>query len=513
MHRLPGFSLLASACLLGAIAPSAPSMYPSTAVSLPNPVLETQRGQSSVSALTTANSDSWQLEPRILALSAHTIEEGVELAQLQAQPALTATETRRRDHLLSRQDELRAEFRQFRDRPEVQAAIAQLRDTTNGQTIEIDHFNTLQSSLINLDTNAVLLYPLILPDRLELILITPYGAPIRRPVLVSATDLNRTIAELGQALQNPHLDATAPAQQLYRWLIADLENDLTAAQAETILYAPNGALRYIPLASLHDGQQWLAERFAVSHITAASLVNFTARPSYHPDRLKLLAAACVQCNFELNGFRFADLPSAGVEVKTLAAQIPNTELRLNTNFSASALRTLMGDYPIVHLATHAKFVPGRASESFIVTGDGSAVSLRDIASWNLPNTDLVVLSACETAVGETQLGSGVEILGFGYQMQTAGAKAAIASLWQVSDGGTQVLMNAFYTGLQAGYTKAEALQLAQQTLIDGDFTIARTGDRADINLVTARSDLPRAVSDNLSHPYYWAPFILIGNGL
>jgi CHAT domain-containing protein len=257
----------------------------------------------------------------------------------------------------------------------------------------------------------------------------------------------------------------------------------------------------------------LAERFAVSYITAASLIDFTARPTYQPDNLELLAAACVQCSFEnINGYRFTDLPHAGVEVETLAAQIPNTELRLNSMFNASDLREVITDFSIVHLATHAKFVQGQGGESFIVTGDGSSVSLSEMQNWNL-DADLVVLSACETAVGEAQLGSGVEILGFGYQMESAGAKAAIASLWQVSDGGTQVLMNAFYAALQAGHTKAEALQLAQQALISGEFEIEGRGDRADFNLVTARTGLPAVVSDNLDHPYYWAPFILIGNGL
>jgi len=462
---------------------------------------------------TTSGVDYWEPEQYILELYNQTIQEGIELAQLEAKASLTSEEGRRRDELLARQDELRHAFNQFRNRDDVQAAITQLRTTTNSQTIEISQFNRLQNSLADLDTGAVLLYPLILEDRLELVLITPYGAPIRRSVPVTATELNRAIVALGQALKDPTIDAQAPAQQLYQWLIADLEADLTAANAKTIIYAPDGALRYIPLAALHDGQQWLAQRFAITHITAASLIDFNVRPTYQADDLQLLAAACVQCSFEINGFRFNDLPYAGVEVETLAAQIPDTELRLNRSFNASDLRSLMRNFPIVHLATHAKFVPGQAYESFIVLGDGSSVSLRDIQSWNLPNTDLVVLSACETGLGEAQLGSGVEILGFGYLMQDAGAKAAIASLWQVSDGGTRVLMNAFYAALQAGYTKAEALQLAQQALIQGELEIKGTDERAEFNLVTARTGLPDAVNRHLNHPYYWAPFILIGNGL
>lgn len=300
--------------------------------------------------------DLWEPEQRILDLYNQTIAEGAELAQLQGKETLTPAETQRRDELLARQDELRSAFQNFRDRDDVRAAIAQLRTSTDGQNIELSHFNQLQNNLDSLDGNAVLLYPLILPDHLELVLITPYGAAIRRPVPVEAADLNRAIVELGLALKSPRLDAQAPAQQLYQWLIAPVADDLAAVNAETIIYAPDGVLRYIPLAALHDGSQWLAERFSVSHITAVSLIDFTARPTYQPDNLELLAA-CVQCSFEnINGYRFGDLPNAGVEVETLAVQIPNNELRLNEAFSARDLRSLMGRFPIVHLATHAKFL-------------------------------------------------------------------------------------------------------------------------------------------------------------
>ena len=142
-------------------------------------------------------------------------------------------------------------------------------------------------------------------------------------------------------------------------------------------------------------------------------------------------------------------------------------------------------------------------------GDESRLNLTQIEQqWKLPNADLVVLSACETAVGSDELGTGVEILGLGYQIQQAGAKATLASLWPVSDGGTQVLMTAFYSALAAGKTKAEALQLAQLALITGNSDavgLPRGGFVLD--------DIPDEVVSGLAHPHYWAPFILIGNGL
>jgi CHAT domain-containing protein len=172
----------------------------------------------------------------------------------------------------------------------------------------------------------------------------------------------------------------------------------------------------------------------------------------------------------------------------------------------------MNDYSVVHLATHAAFVTGQPEESFILFGDGSRSTLRDVGSWRLPNVDLMVLSACETGLGD-KLGDGKEVLGFGYQMQQTGARAAIASLWKVDDGGTQALMNAFYAALENGNTtKAEALRQAQITLITGDYTALGQQRGLEVQQRISNSVSPQ-VNSRLSHPYYWAPFILIGNGL
>jgi CHAT domain-containing protein len=139
----------------------------------------------------------------------------------------------------------------------------------------------------------------------------------------------------------------------------------------------------------------------------------------------------------------------------------------------------------VHFATHAAFVPGKASQSFILFGDSLIATLEEIQTGWTIKADLVVLSACETGIGG-KLGNGEEILGLGYVFQDLGAKAAIASLWSIRDDSTAVLMDAFYGALQKGMPKAEALRQAQLTLI-GDAQYSR--------------------------PMYWAPFILIGNGL
>jgi CHAT domain-containing protein len=141
-------------------------------------------------------------------------------------------------------------------------------------------------------------------------------------------------------------------------------------------------------------------------------------------------------------------------------------------------------------------------------GDGSKATIFDISEWNLKDVNLFVLSACQTGLGTSA--NGAEILGFGYQVQRAGAKASIASLWEVSDGGTQLLMQAFYSQIKQGnISTSEALRQAQIAMINSDRKVEGS-DRTGIKIV---GTLPNNPDGKLSHPYYWSAFILIGNGL
>ncbi|MGB3494647.1 MAG: CHAT domain-containing protein [Elainellaceae cyanobacterium] len=447
---------------------------------------------------------------------------GYELAQLRDIPPsqLSDAQIQRLGELDTTQREMSADFQGFLNSPEIQSLVAQLDATQQEQDIlaRADEFINLQNNLRAIDQNAVLIYPLILEDRLELVLVTPFSEPARYPVPVGSAELNAAIVEFRQALDDPRSNPQAIAQQLYNWLIAPMENDLEAIGAETILYAPDGALRYVPLAALHDGNQWLIETYRINHITAASLQDFTLAPDADP---LILAAAFSEGDFDFEvgqrSFSFSGLPFAGKEVENLAAAFPDTTQLMNDRFSRSLTEPLMDSHTIVHLATHAAFVPGSPAESFILFGNGDRLSLAELNSddWRgrFNRVELIVLSACETGLGGDTLGDGAEILGFGYLMQETGAEAAIASLWSVSDGGTQVLMDAFYTALNNGYSKAEALQRSQQALITSDETVL-AGDRGvTVEITDTRTGQPLSQSNDLAHPYYWAPFILIGNGL
>jgi CHAT domain-containing protein/Tfp pilus assembly protein PilF len=444
------------------------------------------------------------------------VQLGKELDTLQKIPLeeRTPQQEQRRREIEAEQQKLTRDYLDFIRSPQIVALVQQLSRTTGGENLNPQLLRSLQDNLKKLSQDAVLLYPLILEDRLELVLVTPYAPPIRRPVPVKREELNRTIADFRSALTNPSSNAKEPAQKLYNWLIQPIEAALKEANAKTIIYAPDGQLRYIPLAALYDGNQWLVQKYRLNNITALSLTEWEQQPQ----TLKILAGAFTQGNHSFqvgnNSFNFGGLPYAGKEVENLASTVPGTTKLFNRDFSQKETVAQMSDYSILHLATHASFVTGQPEDSFILFGNGDRANFRDVETWPLTNTDLVVLSACETGVGG-KLGDGTEILGFGYLMQQAGARAAIASLWSVDDGGTQILMNAFYSAVENGMSKAEALRQAQIALITKDLSAVggSRGEDAWIEVVSTRTGLPKQVSNNLNHPYYWAPFILIGNGL
>jgi CHAT domain-containing protein len=421
----------------------------------------------------------------------------------QIEPSKRSLEQKQRlAQLVTTQQKILDDFQIFISSPSVRQQLEQINRTARRQNLDLESLNEVRDNLAQLPQKSVLFYPLVLKDSLELVLVTPESPPIHRTVAVKRENLNKTILAFRKALQDPRLDAKIPARQLYEWLIRPIENDLKQASAKTLIYAPDNQLRYIPLAALYNGKNrtWLVQSFAINHITSASLTNFNTPPK---SKLRVLAAAFTKGNYTVTvgtrQFAFSGLPFAGQEVESLAQQVPGTTKLLDAAFSRQATLPQLDDYTVVHFATHAAFVTGKPEDSFILFGSGERATLRDVGTWSLPRVDLVVLSACETGLGG-KLGNGEEILGFGYQIQKTGAKSAIASLWAVDDGGTQTLMSAFYAALYQGkFTKAEALRQAQIALITGN-----------LSAIGLRQD---NIGVSLSDPYYWAPFILIGNGL
>ena len=437
---------------------------------------------------------------------------GNELADLQnrdRQGKLTTPKDKDRLALLVGQEkDATKQFQAFLQNPEVRKIVEQLRRNEDNENVNLEQYNQLKKLLAK-SSNAVLFYPFILDDRLELILTTPNAPPIRRTVKVTRDELNRTISNFRTALKTPSNDPRPLANKLYTWLIQPLEAELKQAGAQTIIYAPDGSLRYIPLAALHDGKQWLVEKYRINNITATSLDSLEPKP-LESFRI-LLAAATQQQVIKVGGksITFSALSAAGKEVEAIATNLGTATKLIDTRFTKAAVETSMNSHTIVHLATHGQLVVGTPEDSFIVFGNQEAATMSEIRLWTLTNVALIVLSACETGIGE-KLGDGKEILGLGYQMQRAGARAAIASLWKVDDGGTQILMTAFYTALKQKVSFVEALRQAQIALI---YANQPAGSRPRGTIELTRTDVSSKTQGQLSHPYYWAPFILIGNGL
>ncbi|HAX76782.1 MAG TPA: hypothetical protein DCY88_13310, partial [Cyanobacteria bacterium UBA11372] len=343
-------------------------------------------------------------------------------------------------------------------------------------------------------------------DILELVLVTAEGEVIRHRV--EGVTRSQIIA-VARKLQTEVTDPTkvyttsylATAQQLYRWLIAPLEAELQARGIENIVFIPDIGLRSIPIAALHDGQKFIVEEYSVSLMPSFSLTN----PSYvNLKNAFVLAMGASQFT------NLSPLPAVPVELNTITPQLWPGNTFLNQAFTVDNLKLQRDQksFSIVHLATHAEFRPGKPSNSYIQFWD-TQLRLDEVKSmkWNDPPVDLLVLSACRTAIGDEE----VELGFAGLAVQT-GAQSALASLWYVSDEGTLGLMTEFYEQLKTAPIRAEALRQAQLAMIRKEVYL-EVGKLYGPGTwgIPLPAQLRRLGDKELSHPYYWSAFTMIGN--
>jgi CHAT domain-containing protein len=351
---------------------------------------------------------------------------------------------------------------------------------------------------------SALVYAIPTPKHLELILVPAGGEPIHKRITAANRDeLQNVLKAFRQGVVNPDTrpaEYLPAAQQLYQWIIAPLEAELQAQDIDNLIFCLGTGLRSAPLAALHDGKQFLIEKYSFGIIPAFNLLN------HHP---AFLAGTQV---LAMGASEFPNqpaLPAVPVELTAIAENLWRGDSLLNQEFTLKNLQEQRkkNPYGIVHLATHAEFLPGDVDESYIQFWDGQ-LSLDELRELNLrvPVVQLLVLSACRTALGDPQAELG--FAGFAVQ---SGAKAAIASLWSVSDVGTLVLMTALYRHLKDAPIKSEALRQAQLALLRRQANL-----RNSPGLQTDRTmPLPEQLADqentDFSHPYYWSAFTVIGN--
>ena len=326
---------------------------------------------------------------------------------------------------------------------------------------------------------TALIYPIILPDRLEL-LVSIAGTWKRVASPVSVGRLTEAVRAFRYTLQKRSTREYLPyGHQLYTWILQPLEQELAAAKIDTLVFIPDGPLRTIPMAALHDGHQFLIHRFAVAVTPGIDLTDL------HPiDRtgVRMLSLGLTE---SVQGF--PALPHVQAEMEAVKAVYGGTSL-IDAQFRVPAVQTELHEQPysMLHIATHG-LVGKDAKDSFILAYDDKITmdrlsQLIGMLQFRNTSLDLLTLSACETAVGDDRAA-----LGLAGVAVKAGARSALASLWLIDDETTAQLVTEFYTQLKdPAISKAVALQRAQ--------------------LKISRDPLH-------DHPCYWAPFLLINNWL
>ena len=363
-----------------------------------------------------------------------------------------------------------------------------------------------------LDPQAAVIYPIVLSDRLEVIL-SIAGQPLQKfTTSIPEVTVNQTLDLLYDSLYNQSVDnsavnifSTTPIdpqeltentltllptlEQVYSWLIEPLTIELESNQIKTLVFVLNGRLQNVPMAALYDGKQYLLENYAVALAPGLQLLDTRSKPK---KQIKVLAAGLSQ-QVEIKGDIFPALSNVPQELKQIESVFPQSRQLLNREFTQARLENMLQEsFPIVHLATHGVF-SSDPNQTFIVTGDRQTIdinTLSNLLTANSTQPELLVLSACDTATGDERA-----VLGFAGVAVRSGTPT-IASLWSVEDASTSQVMSKFYREFKSStVNKADALQKAQLSLIES---------------LKANSLTPE-LKQLPPHPYYWAAYILVGN--
>ncbi len=350
-------------------------------------------------------------------------------------------------------------------------------DNLGNQTVQIDQ----------IDKTAAVIYPIVLPDRVAVIAALPqqplryYSQATKVPAETVLANVTKLRSRIEEAEFSPQQEKAFNRQskQIYDLVIAPMTTDLQRTTPKTLVFVLDGALRNMPMSALYDGKQYLVEKYKLALTPGLRLL--PPKGAVQPGKLQVFAGGITE-----GRQGFVPLPGVGPEIESINKLIPNQSL-VNANFNDLLVgRNLVNNNSqIVHLATHGQF-SSNPEETFLLTWDnridlGKLNGLiKDRGSQSDKAINLLVLSACQTATGDDRA-----TLGLAGVAVRAGARSTIASLWPVSDEATQILMSNFYQKLVAtNLDKAESLKTAQQSLL--------------------RTKEYRA-------PFYWAPFILVGN--
>ncbi|MGK7888780.1 MAG: CHAT domain-containing protein [Leptolyngbyaceae cyanobacterium] len=365
------------------------------------------------------------------------------------------------------------------------------------QLAELDNFfresclNAQDVDIDDLDRQAAVIYPIVLSDRLEVIVNLPEKEGQRTLRHFSQLDISDTVVERQMRLirrqMRGQLSADAQGElqsllaELYDWLILPFAADLQASGTETLVFVLDGPLRNIPMAALYDGDRYLIETYSVALSLGLQLTP-SARPNVQD--LDVLLGGLSESRENS-----PELPNVTKELDQIATTVAASQQLLNEQFTNQAVQRRVNatSSPVVHLATHGNF-DDQYEETYLQTWD-NRLNIRELSTLLQSSElnrrrpiELLVLSACQTAEGNDRAA-----LGLAGMAVRSGARSTLATLWSVYDQSTAELMQDFYEiWVDGGVTKAEALRQAQEKLLK---------------------------TPEFSLPYYWAPFVLLGNWL
>lgn len=366
----------------------------------------------------------------------------------------------------------------------------------------------------DIDEQAAVIYPIILPNRLEVIF-SWAGKNLRQATIpITEQEVNDTLDQLYDYLDNvtanssarnilstfnpnpeelkQNLEALLPIfREIYNWLIEPFKTELETNSIRNLVFVLNGKLQKVPMAALYDGQQYLIEQYGISLVSSLQLIDTRKSKGKSP---RILAAGVSQ-QLQVQGKIFPELTNVPQELEQIRDAFPNSQKLLDQEFTEVRFQNqLQSNFEIIHLATHGLF-SSNPEKNFILTGDGNRISINDLStllrSTRTGGPELLVLSACETATGDERA-----VLGLAGMAVRSGARSTLATLWPVSDASTAELMGQFYQVLkETKGQKLESLRIAQLSLIE-----------------SLRRDPPFPQLQHLPpHPYYWAPYVLVGN--
>ncbi|MFW9258847.1 CHAT domain-containing protein [Nostoc sp. CALU 546] len=380
--------------------------------------------------------------------------------------------------------------------PEVSQQVNKLQEQLYKEAEEIrtrfteiaDLFETTPTDIAELKASisagTTVIQPVLLtnvekfPNTIALFVLTRDKLTVKK-IPVDPAKFDVLITQTYEKLTNRHdSEYLDNLEQLYNLIIRPVEAEIQASKPKQLSFIATGKLRYIPFEALYDGKtdQYLIQKYPISYLTRLSTHSLQATTTPAVAK-KVLAFGNPIPKPPL------ELKEAEAEVKNIMPIFPGSEVFINSEATLNTFKIQLPRFPILHLATHGCFQKGGCrnlglEENTLLFAD-QRFNIRDAALLGLENTELITLSACQTGL-QTE-SNGEEISGLAYLFERAGSKAVIASLWSADDKTTKEIMVQFYQNIKQGMNKDEALRQAKLSQID-------------------------------SHPFFWSPFVLIGNG-